>query len=225
MIDGLLVDLAERQRLLGEALDRARVDEDRAKLLASEYEERLAAVKDERKRIRQEALDEARGILDGAKSLVEETVRELRAKEAARDTIKAAREKVEKRRAEVARAAEDERTVERVETGRRPGSLAPGMRVRVRSLGREGELVSLPDGEGQGARARPERGHSGGRGGPPGGGGRDSAGTPQGRGLVRCTGRRGAGHRAHAARDDDRRDRRHDRQVRRATRSSRASRS
>jgi DNA mismatch repair protein MutS2 len=149
VVDGLLTDLAERQRLLAEALDRARLDEERGKVFAAEYEERLAAVKDERKRIRQDALDEARGILDGAKSLVEETVRELRAKEAARDTIKAAREKLEKRRADVALAAEAERKVERVETGRKPGSLATGMRVRVGSLGREGELVTLPDGKGK----------------------------------------------------------------------------
>jgi DNA mismatch repair protein MutS2 len=149
LIDGLLTDLAERQRLLAEALDRARLDEERAKVFAAEYEGRLAAVKDERKRMRQDALDEARGILDGAKSLVEETVRELRAKEAAKDTIKAAREKLEKRRADVARAAEAERKVERAETGKKPGSLAPGMRVRVLSLGREGELLSLPDGKGK----------------------------------------------------------------------------
>ncbi len=148
-IDGLLTDLAERQRLLAEALERARVDEERAKLLAAEYDERLAAVKGERKRIKQDALDEARGILDGAKSLVEETVREIRAKEAARDTIKAAREKVEQRRTEVARAAEAERKTERVETGKAPSSIATGMRVRVLGLGREGEVVSPPDGRGK----------------------------------------------------------------------------
>ncbi len=148
-IDGLLTDLAERQRLLAEALERVRLDEERAKLLAAEYDERLAAVKGERKRIKQDALDEARGILDGAKSLVEETVREIRVKEAARDTIKAAREKVEKRRTEVARAAEAEREVERVETGKAPSSIATGVRVRVRSLGREGEVVSPPDGKGK----------------------------------------------------------------------------
>jgi len=98
---------------------------------------------------RTQLCDEARGILDGAKSLVEETVREIRAKEAARDTIKAAREKVEKRRTEVARAAEAERETERVETGKAPTSIATGMRVRVRSLGREGEVVSPPDGRGK----------------------------------------------------------------------------
>jgi DNA mismatch repair protein MutS2 len=140
-IDGLLADLAERERLLSEALDRARLDEERARV--------LAAVKDERKRIRQEALDEARGILDGAKSLVEETVRELRAKDAARDVIKAAREKVEARRAEVARAAEQDRTKGRPDIGARPSALSRGMRVRVASLGREGELLSLPDGRGR----------------------------------------------------------------------------
>jgi DNA mismatch repair protein MutS2 len=148
-IDGLLADLAERERLLSEALDRARLDEERARVFAADYEERLAAVKDERRRIRQEALDEAKGILDGARSLVEETVRELKAKDAAREVIKAAREKVEARRAEVARAAEQGRTKDRPDAGRRPDALARGMRVRIASLGREGELLSLPDGRGK----------------------------------------------------------------------------
>ncbi|MBM3306764.1 MAG: endonuclease MutS2 [Candidatus Eisenbacteria bacterium] len=149
MIDGLLVDLAERQRALAAALERARVDEERARLLAADHEERLAAVKEERRRIRQEALDEARGILDGATSLVEEIVRELRAKDAAREAIKAARQKLERRRAEAARAADESRRVEKPDAGAKPASLVPGMRVRVASLGREGELLSPPDGKGK----------------------------------------------------------------------------
>jgi len=148
-IDGLLADLASRERLLNEALDQARLDEERARVTAADYEERLAAVKDERKRIRQEALNEARGILDGAKSVVEETVREIRAREAARETIKAAREKLEERRAHVAKAIEAERKATRVDKGRKPASLTRGMRVRVQSLGRDGDLVTLPDGRGK----------------------------------------------------------------------------
>jgi DNA mismatch repair protein MutS2 len=147
-VDGLLADLVERERRLEGLLADAERDRRKAELLNEEWERRLAGVKDERKELKVRALAEARETLEQAQSLVEETVREIKAKEAARATIKEAREKLRARRAEIAREIELEQRASEPETGRPPATLAPGMRVRIAGLGREGELLSLPDGRG-----------------------------------------------------------------------------
>lgn len=152
VIDGLLADLTEREHRLSEALGEAETHEERAKLLARDYEERLSDVRDERKQIRGRALAEAREILNHAQSLVEETVRELRERDAARSAIKAARSRLSEQRAEVARELAEHETPP-VEEGEPLSDPRPGMRVRVVGLGREGELISVPDGHGR-ARVR-----------------------------------------------------------------------
>jgi len=147
-VEDLLVDLSERERRLSEALERVGVEEERVKLLRKDYEERLDGVKGERKQIRAEALAEAREILGRARALVEETVKEVRARDAARQAIREARAKLSRRRAEVVRALEEE-AVEEPDEGERPAELRQGMRVAVATLGRQGELLDLPDGKGK----------------------------------------------------------------------------
>jgi DNA mismatch repair protein MutS2 len=148
-IDGLLADLTERERKLDTLLEEAEVERSRAALAARECDKRLEGVRDERKRIRAEALAEARETLESAQSLVEETVREIRARDAERDAIKRAREKLQQSRAEVSRRIEEEVRESREAPGRPVEKLTPGMAVLVGSLGREGELMDLPDGKGR----------------------------------------------------------------------------
>lgn len=147
-VEDLLIDLSERERSLSEALERVKVEAERVKLLRRDYEDRLEGVKGERKQIRTEALAEAREILERARSLVEETVREIRARDAARQVIREAREKLSARRSEVVRALEEE-TEEETDEGDPPAELRRGMRVAVAGLGRQGELLDLPDGKGK----------------------------------------------------------------------------
>jgi DNA mismatch repair protein MutS2 len=148
-VDDLLADLSKRERRLTEALESAAVEEERLKLLRRDYEDKLGGVKDERKQIRSEALAESREILERARSLVEETVKELRARDAERQAIRQAREKLSARRAEVVRALDEAQAAERPDEGERPDALAPGMTVAVAGLGRRGELIDLPDGKGK----------------------------------------------------------------------------
>ncbi|MBN2564828.1 MAG: Smr/MutS family protein, partial [Candidatus Eisenbacteria bacterium] len=148
-VDGLLADLTERERRLEALLEEAERDRRKAELMTREWESRLAGVKSERKELRARALAEARETLEQAQSLVEETVREIKAKEAARQTIKQAREKLRARRAEIAREIEKESGEGDVEPGTPLTVLDRGMRVRVAGLGREGELLDLPDGKGK----------------------------------------------------------------------------
>ena len=148
-IDELLADLTERERKLDALIEEAERERSKAALATKECEDRLEGVRDERKQIKARALAEARETLDNAQSLVEETVREIKAREAARDTIKKAREKLRESRDRVARKIEAEAREERPEPGRPVGEFVPGMTVRVASLGREGELLGLPDGKGR----------------------------------------------------------------------------
>jgi DNA mismatch repair protein MutS2 len=148
-IDGLIADLTERERKLDALVEEAERERKRAALATRECERRLEGVRDERKKLKAQALAEARETLEAAQSLVEETVREIKASEAARETIKRAREKLRESRAEVVRRIEEEVREERPEPGRPLEELAPGMTVRVGSLGRVGELIDLPDGKGR----------------------------------------------------------------------------
>jgi DNA mismatch repair protein MutS2 len=148
-IDNLLVDLTERERKLDALVEDAEQERKRAALATKECERRLEGVRDERKKLKTQALAEARETLERAQSLVEETVKEIRAREAARDTIKRARKKLRERRAEVERQIEAEDREARPATGRPVREFVPGMAVRVASLGREGELIDLPDGKGR----------------------------------------------------------------------------
>ncbi len=145
-IDGLLADLVERGRRLEETLSAVEIERDKARLLTSDYEERLAGVRDERKQIRTGALAEAREILARAQSLVEETVKELRESQAAREAIKSARERLRREKAEVVEELAQE-VESPADEGTRPDRLEVGMRVRL--AGRVGKLLSLPDRKGK----------------------------------------------------------------------------
>lgn len=145
-IDGLLVDLVERGRYLEDALGAAEIERDKARLLTADYETRLAGVRDERKQIRTKALAEAREILDRAQSLVEETVKELKESQAAREIIKAGREKLRRERVVVVEELAQEMEPP-ADDGVTPEGLEVGMRVRLG--GRVGKLLSLPDGKGK----------------------------------------------------------------------------
>ncbi len=149
-VDGLLADLVGRERKLDESLDRAEVERRRAELLTRDYEDRLAGVKDERKEIRRRALAEAREILDRAQGLVEKTVQEIRESEAEREAIKEARRRVQESRRDVVQelAEVTEPVIERADAEPLT-ELSVGMRVRLRSMGREGDLLDLPDARGR----------------------------------------------------------------------------
>ncbi|MBD3349481.1 MAG: endonuclease MutS2, partial [Candidatus Eisenbacteria bacterium] len=144
-IEGLLADLSERERSLSEAVERAEAHEERARVLARDYEERLKGVKDERKKIRGRALAEAREILEHARSLVEDTVKDIRLRQAEAAAIKDARARLSERKAQVSRAIEAQESAPPADDGEPPRALEPGMRIRVAGLGREGELLGVPD--------------------------------------------------------------------------------
>lgn len=155
-VDDLLVELAEGERRLRESLTDAERERERARLLARDYEARLAGVRDERKRMKTAALAEVREILERGRSVVEETVKEVRAEEAARETIRKAREKLKRERAKTQKEIETLVRPPRMPGLRRPGELTPGMVVWVASLGRSGKLLDMPDDRGR-ARVRIRR--------------------------------------------------------------------
>ena len=149
-VDGLLADLVGKERELEQTLDRAEVERRRAELLTKDYEDRLAGVKDERKQIRTRALAEAREIVDRAQGLVEQTVKEIRETSAAREAIKEARQTLkEKRERVVEELAEQTEPVVPAVEAEPLERLEVGMRVRLKSMGREGKLLELPDDRGR----------------------------------------------------------------------------
>lgn len=139
--------------------DRRSAERDRveAERLRAELAEQLAKVKDERERFQrqrdallEEARAEAADLLKTARREAEELIGELRRK--------GAQESVEEARAARQLLAEAEERLEQSRVRKAPqeksGSLAPseiqpGMRVRVRSLGQVGDVLTQPDSGGQ----------------------------------------------------------------------------
>lgn len=127
-----------------------------AELLRAELEEQLAKVRDERERFQRQrdallekARAEALELVKAARQEAEQLIGELRRKGAleSAEEARAARQLLAEVEASLtqARAAEKEAT----RGDLRPSDLYPGMRVRVRSIGQVGEVLTRPDSGGQ----------------------------------------------------------------------------
>lgn len=139
--------------------DRRRAERERkdAERLRAELEDQLAKVNEERERLRarrdailEEARAEAAELLKTARHEAEELIGELRRK--------GARESVEEARAARQLLAEMEAKIEKSRARKKreenvanvdPSDLRPGTRVRIRTLGQVGEVLTEPDSGGQ----------------------------------------------------------------------------
>ena len=105
----------------------------------NDYQSRFEKVNKERERLRRTAQEEAEKIINDARSLVERTVADLRKEQASTESIKAARRNVEEGLQDVRKKMKAGRKHPR----KRPTDLEVGNWVRITSLGKTGELVSL----------------------------------------------------------------------------------
>lgn len=144
--DALLQDIRARRDEADRAIERARAAEDDARALRMRASRALREAEDIRREARAEALERAEVELADARETLKRLQRD-------RETLSATREHVEQRRREIDTAAEGVRTFRRKRVPRQ--SLAPheakrirvGDKVHVRSLGEDGEVTSISDGQ------------------------------------------------------------------------------
>ncbi|HHM23519.1 MAG TPA: endonuclease MutS2 [Bacteroidetes bacterium] len=129
------------QRLLADA----EIKKSELEALTKLYRERYQALQKEEKRLKRKAAEESKAILERANAVIEEAVREIRARQAQKDSIKEARARVEAVRNEVEEQLEEFRE-EDLATGELPkkGDLAFWAEMNV-----TGEVVTDPDEKGQ----------------------------------------------------------------------------
>jgi len=139
LIGELETTAQDYRRQLQEVLaEKARLDD-----MVGQYETRIASLSGELKELKRSALDEARRIVEQANAVIERTVREIREKEAGRESIKTARQEVSDMKQEI-----DEQQ-KQVEPGpaAAAGQLTAGSTVRLTEGGDTGEILSVaPDG-------------------------------------------------------------------------------
>ncbi|WP_025324241.1 endonuclease MutS2 [Deferrisoma camini] len=137
---GFLRDLERARDEALEALARARAAEEEARGRLAEVERRLREAEEARRRAREEAWAEARAEIARARRALARVIRRFARREIPQKEAEA----------EVARVAQ---TLERAlvrpapEPSRGAEPLREGLWVRVRSLGREGRIVELKDGQ------------------------------------------------------------------------------
>ena len=143
-VDSLLQDIRHRRDEADAARERARVEEEQARLLRSAAERELEQAERTRREARSEALLEAERELDGAREMLKRLRRD-------RDSLQLTREHLDERRRDVDRAAERVRTFRREKInaaapvlGKKP--IARGDRVKVVPLDQEGEVVAVSGG-------------------------------------------------------------------------------
>ena len=142
--DSLLRDIRQRRDEAEQFLERARHTDAEASVLRLQTERTLRDAEQERREARAEALTEAEADLGAVRNALRQLERD-------RTLVAATREHVERRKEEVFLAAESIRTFRRErstipgpQTGEKP--IRVGDRVFLRSLGQEGDVITLDDG-------------------------------------------------------------------------------
>jgi DNA mismatch repair protein MutS2 len=143
-LEDLIADYEEKSRRLQVLLDEATGDREKAQRQRRILESRLHDLKSERDSIRQRALDDATQILAEANARVERTIREIREADAAKDTTREARDRLDSFRESVERARRKRRpersTVKREST---PTPLSVGDQVVLDGGSTAMEILSI----------------------------------------------------------------------------------
>ncbi|HTX20070.1 MAG TPA: endonuclease MutS2 [Bacteroidota bacterium] len=146
-LEKLILDLESRSQTLSAKLESIESERLKLKELTQSYETKLDALKKEIAQIKAHAVEEAREILDRANSVIERSVREIRQRQADRQSINESK-------AGIKALASDLGEIEKSIDSQKPGithtgsHYADGSTVRLRSNGQVGKLLKGPDDNG-----------------------------------------------------------------------------
>jgi DNA mismatch repair protein MutS2 len=145
----LSAELEKRLAEQNELVEKLKLEEIRLAGLSKLYEERASSLKANETALRRKAVEESAQILQLANATIEEAIREIRQKEASRESIRDAKELLEAARQQVkeesARLSEKQKT----ETELRPQEIFIGMNVWWTAQNARAVVAQPPDGNGR----------------------------------------------------------------------------
>ena len=140
-IEELIASMEKQRRNLEYELKIAQDKKLSAHQIQQEYEELLQQLESERDQLKEAAESEASEIVKNARKLIENTVAKIRQEQASKESIREAHTTVDKLREDLKKPQkQSSRTIQPPLKTFRLGD-----KVRVKSLGRFGEIVQLPD--------------------------------------------------------------------------------
>jgi len=142
-LEELLSHLEEAGREAEESLRRLERREEELESLTRRYGEKLGALEDEREELQKRAREEALEIVRTTRSEMESVIKEIRTSGAARKAITDSKERIRTREKKLETKPGRKSPATPVD----PGELSKGSRVGVSSLGREGRIIEIGDGE------------------------------------------------------------------------------
>ncbi|HTY09117.1 MAG TPA: endonuclease MutS2, partial [Candidatus Edwardsbacteria bacterium] len=148
-LESLLAQMDSARREM-EARQREAADQlDAADKIRSEYEGKVKGLKEELKTLKEQAKAEAAEIVQQARSAAELAVEKIRREQASKQSIREAREVLQNAEGRIQNTEADrEKTIDRG-TFDKDYQFAIGEKVFVTSLGKEGEVVAMPNGGGK----------------------------------------------------------------------------
>jgi DNA mismatch repair protein MutS2 len=93
-LEQLLVDVERKSQELGKRVRESEASLEKSKTLVTEYEQKLKSVKEETRGMKKQALEEASSIVNNAQALIEHTVKDLRERQASKESIKDSQEQI-----------------------------------------------------------------------------------------------------------------------------------
>jgi len=148
-IEKLSADLEQRLAEQNQLVEKLKLDEIRLAGLSKLYEERASNLKANETALRRKAVDESAQILQHANATIEEAIREIRQKDASRESIRDAKEKLEAARQQVSEESARLSTRQKTEAELQPQEIFVGMNIWWTAQAARAVVAQAPDANGR----------------------------------------------------------------------------
>ena len=147
-LEKLILDLENRSQALSKKLEAIDLEKLQLNELVAKYETKLKSLQQELKVIKSKAVEEAKAIISKANSVIERSVKEIRQSQAEKSVIRESKSEVQNLEAEIHRL-EISLTELEPQSSDRSRIIGKGSRVQLKSNSQVGEVVQVPDANGQ----------------------------------------------------------------------------
>jgi DNA mismatch repair protein MutS2 len=138
-LDALITELEASAQAARKELEEATAEKGRLSVLVREYEEKVGKLSADIRELKRKAVEEAGALVSRANALIEKSIREIKERNADRDTVRGIRSGVEDLRRELAAAGDDVAPPPPAEGG----PVAAGMSVSIGQGSDVGEVASI----------------------------------------------------------------------------------
>jgi len=138
-LDALIIELEASAQAARKELEEATAEKSRLARLVNEYEEKISRLSADVRELKRKAVEEAGALVSRANALIEKSIREIKERNADRDTVRGVRSGVEELRRELAAAGDAVAAPPPAESG----PVAAGMSVSIGQGSDVGEVASI----------------------------------------------------------------------------------